>query len=227
MSKEVWFQSDFVSELAALCNPFEGVGENGSSSLGPLGDEIGRVGCGERLGGVKSTGFEPFILGMTIVKSSAAFVGLIWGWVTSKGRAPLGNPNLLKEGFPLPGLLAAGLSGFGDASLVVLAFGAGVLTLFTGLPAGLRGGVSVLVDFRMAWGSAVGGLARSGLRRGRTGAEDKLPTEVVDALREAVDIAVAGLAMFICEADFLGDPKGSADPDREGRFLPAALAAFF
>ena len=33
--------------------------------------------------------------------------------------------------------------------------------------------------------------------------------------------------MFICEDDFFEEPKGSADPGREGRFLPAAFAAFF
>ena len=76
-------------------------------------------------------------------------------------------------------------------------------------------------------GSAVAGLAISALRRGRTGADDKVPAEVVDTLREALDIAVAGLPILICEADFLGDPKGSADPGREGRFFPAAFAAFF
>ncbi len=66
----------------------------------------------------------------------------------------------------------------------------------------------------------------SALRRGRTGAEDKVPTEAVETFREAVDIAVAGLPILDCDVDFLGDPNGSADPGREGRFLPA-FAAFF
>lgn len=110
---------------------------------------------------------------------------------------------------------------------MVLALGAGVLTFLIGLTAGLLDGVSVLAAFLFACGSAVAGLAISALRRGRTGAEDRVPNEVVDTLREAVDIAVAGLPTLICEVTFLGDPKGSADPGREGRFLPAAFAAFF
>ena len=105
--------------------------------------------------------------------------------------------------------------------------GAGVLPLLTGLAAGLFVGVSLLVSFLLAFGSAVAGLTKSALRRGRTGAEDRVPTEVVDTFREAVDIAVAGLPIPICEDDFLGDRKGSADPGREGNFLPAAFAAFF
>lgn len=144
----------------------------------------------------------------------------------SAERFPLENPNLLEE-FPFAGLAGAGLSPFLGASLMALTVGPGVLTLLTGLPAGLLGGVSVLAGFLLACGSAVAGLAISALLRGRTGAEDKVPTDVVDTLREAVDIAVAGLPMPICEADFLGDLRGSADPGREGRFLPAAFAAFF
>ena len=105
--------------------------------------------------------------------------------------------------------------------------GAGVFTLLTGLTAGLLGGVSVFVGFLLAYGSAVAGLAWSALLLGRTGADDRVPTEVVDTLRDAVDIAVAGLAMLICEADFFVEPRGSADPGREGKFLPAAFAAFF
>lgn len=96
----------------------------------------------------------------------------------------------------------------------------------TGLAAGLLGGVSVLADFLWAYGSAVAGLAISALRRGRTGAEDRVPTDVVETCREAVDIAVAGRPKLDCEVDFLGDPKGSADPGRKGRFFPA-FAAFF
>lgn len=66
----------------------------------------------------------------------------------------------------------------------------------------------------------------SALRRGRTGAEDKVPTEVVETSREAVDIAVAGLLKLDCDVDFLGDPEGSADPGRAERFLPALAACF-
>jgi len=66
----------------------------------------------------------------------------------------------------------------------------------------------------------------SGLRRGRTGAEDKLPIEVVETFREAaVDMAVAGLPIPDWPADFFGDEKGSAEPGREGRFF--SLDAFF
>ena len=66
----------------------------------------------------------------------------------------------------------------------------------------------------------------SALRRGRTGAADNVPTDVVDTFREAADIAVAGLLRLGCVTDFLGDPKGSADPGRSGRFLPASFAFF-
>ena len=72
--------------------------------------------------------------------------------------------------------------------------------------------------------SAVAGRALSALRRGRTGAEDNVPTEVVDTFRE-VDIAVAGRAMLECELDFFGVGIGSAEPGLEGRFL--SLAALF
>ena len=113
-----------------------------------------------------------------------------------------------------------GLSSFFRSILVVLVFGAGVFGLFTGLTAGLLGGVSVRVVFLFAYGSAVNGLATSCLRRGRTGAEDKVPTDVVETLREAaVDIAVAGLPIPDGPTGFLGDEYGSADPGRGGRFL--------
>lgn len=136
---------------------------------------------------------------------------------------------MLGERF-LIGLVLAGLSIFLGPSLVVFVVDADDFVLLAGLVAGLLGGVPVFVGFTLAYRSAVAGLAISALRRGRTGAEDKVPTEVTDTFREAVDIAVAGRPMLDCEADFLGDPKGSADPGREGIFLPAAfaaLAAFF
>ena len=66
----------------------------------------------------------------------------------------------------------------------------------------------------------------SALRRGRTGAEDNVPIEVVDTFREAADIAIAGLLPLGCMIGFLGDPKGSADPGRSGRSLPANFAFF-
>ena len=66
----------------------------------------------------------------------------------------------------------------------------------------------------------------SALRRGRTGAEDNVPTDVVDTFREAADMSVVGLARLGWVPDFLGDPKGSADPGRSGRCLPASFAFF-
>ncbi len=108
----------------------------------------------------------------------------------------------------------------------MLAEGTGVFGRFIGLAAGLLGGVWVLAIFLLADGSAVDGLTMSTLRRGRTGAEDKVPTEVVETLRETVDMAVAGLLKLECDMDFLGDPDGSADPGRAGRFLPAFVACF-
>lgn len=108
----------------------------------------------------------------------------------------------------------------------MLADGAGVFGLFGGMTAGLLGGVSVFIDFLLAYGSAVAGLATSALRRGRTGAEDKVPTEVAETFREAaVDIAVAGLPIPGCGADFFGDEKGSAEPGRDARLF--SFAALF
>ena len=123
-------------------------------------------------------------------------------------------------------LILAGLPIFVGPSLIVLAALAGVFGLLTGLTAGLLGGVSVRVGFLVEYGSAVAGRARSGLRRGRTGAEDNVPIDVVDTFREAADMAVAGLLRLGCMTDFLGDPKGSAEPGRSGRCLPASFAFF-
>jgi len=94
--------------------------------------------------------------------------------------------------------------------------------LLAGLVAGLLCGVGVLADF-LVFESAVLGLAISARRRGRTGADDRVPVDWVETWREAVDMAVAGLAGAISLA---GDAKDSADPGRSGRFLPAALALF-
>lgn len=122
--------------------------------------------------------------------------------------------------------MPAGLSTFLGASLTVFVEGAGVFGLFAGLAAGLFGGVSVLMGFLLAYGSAVAGLARSALRRGRTGAEDKVPTEALETFRDAdVDIAVVDLPIPCWAADFFGDENGSADPGRDGRFF--SLAALF
>ena len=72
--------------------------------------------------------------------------------------------------------------------------------------------------------SAVAGFARSARLRGRTGADDRLPVEVVDTARE-VDIEVAGRAGA---AGFVGDVEVSAaDPGLSGRSLPAARALFW
>lgn len=66
----------------------------------------------------------------------------------------------------------------------------------------------------------------SALRRGRTGAEDNVPIDVVDTFRGAADIAVVGLPRLGCMTDFLGDPNGSADPGRSAGSLPASFAFF-
>ena len=121
--------------------------------------------------------------------------------------------------------LLAELPIFIGSSLIVLATFAGVFGLLTGLTAGLRGGVSVLTGFLVEYGSAVAGRATSALRRGRIGAEDSVPIDVVDTLRDAADKAVAGLLRVACKMVFLGDPKGSADPGRSGG-LPANFAFF-
>ena len=110
--------------------------------------------------------------------------------------------------------------------MALLAGGAGVLTLLTGLIPGLLGGVSVLVGFLLEYGSAVAGLATSALLRGRTGAEDNVPTEVLETFRELEDIAAPGLPALGCVVDFLGDVDGSADEGRSGRLRPAAFAFF-
>ena len=204
------------------------MGEKGSSSFEILVEDGGKPGWDERSGEMVYAFAGGLRLGMTIVKSSAAFVGLKCGWATSGGRVLSGRPNCFAWALPFTILpVDAGLSTFLCEGFTELAVGAGVLTLFTGLTAGLLGGVSVFVNFLGACGSAVAGLGGSALRRGRTGAEDKVPTEVVDTLREAVDMKVAGLPRFIWEADFFGELKGSADPGREGRFLPAAFTALF
>ena len=157
---------------------------------------------------------------MTNVKSSAAFVGLCCGWTLE-----FAWPTFL-DGFALTELVLAELPSFVGAGLIVLAAFAGVFGLLTGLTAGLLGGVSILAIFLVEYGSAVAGRAASGLRRGRTGAEDKVPIDVVDTFRDAADMAVAGLPRLGCRTDFLGDPKGSADPGRSGRILPASFAFF-
>lgn len=78
--------------------------------------------------------------------------------------------------------------------------------------AGAIVGTSAVVDF-----------ARSARRRGRTGADDRFPVEVVETARE-VDIEVAGLAGA---AGFVGEVDVSAaDPGRSGRWTPAARALF-
>ncbi len=186
------------------------------------GEAINLISVGAFSEVMKSPAFNlgPFILGITMVKSSAAFVGLYWCWVVELTRPPFFDEFALLE------LILAGLPIFVGASLIVLAAFAGVFGLLTGLTAGLLGGVSVLAGFLVEYGSAVAGRATSALRRGRTGAEDNVPMDVVDTFREAADMAVAGLLRLGCMTDFLGDPKGSADPGRSGRCLPASFAFF-
>ena len=128
--------------------------------------------------------------------------------------------------FALLELTLAGLPIFVGPSLNELAALAGVFGLLTGLAAGLLGGVSVLAGFLVEYGSAVAGRATSALRRGRTGAEDRVPIDVVETLRDAADMAVAGLLRLCCMAGFWGDPMGSADPGRSGRCFPASFAFF-
>ena len=201
------------------------VGEKGSSSIGFSGDELGCRAKGDLIGGVKSIGVVDLILGMTIVKSSAALVGLMFIGLSTGWRFLLKVPILLGEGFLIAALFA-GLPICLVECLKLLVAGAGVLTLFAGLGAGLRGGVSALIGFLFEYESAaVAGLTISILRRGRTGAEESVPTEVLDTFRDAVDMAVAGLPRLDCDMDFFGVPNSSADPGREGISLPAALAA--
>ena len=71
--------------------------------------------------------------------------------------------------------------------------------------------------------SAVVGRERSARRRGRTGADERVPTDWEEPWRDDVDMAVAGRvgAMVL-----VGDAKDSAEPGRSGRFLPAAFAFF-
>lgn len=141
------------------------------------------------------------MLGMTIVKSSAALEGLCGcsvRWSSDK-LVPI-TPSFLA--LPRTGLVA-GLSAFLAATLLraLLAAVAGVLDLpLIGLTFGLTDGFSIFWDLRVAYGSAVAGRGRSGRRGfiGRTGAEDNEPVWFVDVVAidvvlGAADIAVLGL----------------------------------
>ena len=55
-------------------------GENGSSRGAIIGDGVAQIDWGDRSGGVKLTVLVDMMFGMTMVKFSAAFVGLPWTW---------------------------------------------------------------------------------------------------------------------------------------------------
>lgn len=119
------------------------VGMNGSSARDISGVEVDLISMDAWSGGMKSAAVDvfPLTLGNTMVKSSAPFVGLQWGWIFE-----LTGPGFFVE-FAMTTLVLAGLPIFVGASLIVPAAFAGVFGLLTGLTAGLLGGVSVLAGF--------------------------------------------------------------------------------
>lgn len=121
----------------------DSVGMNGSPVGGISSEEVDLISIGALSEGKKSLAFDfvSLILGITMVKSSAAFVGLCWGWTFK-----LTMPAFFDE-FALTELVLAGLPIFVGPIFIVLAVFAGVFGLFIGLTAGLLGGVSVLAGF--------------------------------------------------------------------------------
>ena len=73
---EVSFQPSLFSTLLLAFTPSGVMGENGSSRLKTSGGESGCAIWGKLPAGAELSGPRGFMLGMTIVKSSAAFVGL-------------------------------------------------------------------------------------------------------------------------------------------------------
>lgn len=59
------------------CEISGAAGEERSATVAALGNGVGRFCWGDRFGGVTSADLDGLMFGMTMVKSSAAFVGLI------------------------------------------------------------------------------------------------------------------------------------------------------
>lgn len=198
------------------------------------GNAIAVAGLGYPLCDVVLPCFNTSMFGMTIVKSSAALVGLCGcstRW-SSDELAPF-TPSFLA--LPLTELVAA-VSIFLAATLLlaVLAAGAGALGFpLIGATPGLTHGFSIFCNLRVANGSAVAGRGRS-VRRGfigRTGAEDNEPVWTVDvvaieAFLEAADTAVPDLLEVEEVRGLTGRKDFWADPGRSGKSFPAILARF-
>ena len=101
---------------------------------------------------------------------------------------------------------------------------------FSGLFPGLSVGVTFLAARLEAYGSAVAGLASSGRRGRRTGADIKDPeaaAAVVVGFRPEVDVvdSAEGGREFLIVDDLTGEKVDCAELGREGMFLEAASCA--